>query len=75
MSSLTGRYSSSPETAFEKDLNKIKEFRTDAFVSGLEKLIGENLTNDFWDISLVGQMETSSARSPEANAFYASLNN
>jgi len=74
MSSLTGRYSSSPETAFEKDLNRIKEFNPDGFISGLEKIIGENLTNDFWDITLVGQMETSSARSPEANAFYATLN-
>jgi len=74
MSSLTGRYSSSPETAFEKDLNRIKEFNPDGFISGLEKIIGENLTNDFWDITLVGQMETSSARSPEANAFYAALN-
>ncbi|MBP8994011.1 MAG: DUF262 domain-containing protein [Bacteroidales bacterium] len=74
MSSLTGRYSSSPETAFGKDLNKVKEFNPDGFVSGLEKIIGEILTNDFWDITLVGQMETSSARSPEANAFYAALN-
>ena len=76
MSSITGRYSSSPETAFEKDLNRIKEFSLDpdVFVSGLEKIIGENLTNDFWNITLVGQMETSSAQSPEANAFYAALN-
>ena len=74
MSSLTGRYSSSPETAFEKDLNKIKEFNLNEFIDGLEKIINENLTNDFWNITLVGQMETSSARSPEANAFYAALN-
>ena len=59
MSSLTGRYSSSPETAFEKDLNRIEEFKPDEFVSGLEKIINENLTNDFWEITLVGQMETS----------------
>lgn len=74
MASLTGRYSSSPETAFEKDLNRIKEFNLDGFIGGLEKIIDENLTNDFWNITLVGQMETSSARSPEANAFYAALN-
>lgn len=74
MASLTGRYSSSPETAFEKDLNRIKEFSPTGFISGLEKIIDENLTNDFWNITLVGQMETSSARSPEANAFYAALN-
>ena len=74
MTSVTGRYSSSPETAFEKDLNKIKEFDKNSFVVGLEKIITDNLTNDFWEITLVGQMETSSARSPEANAFYAALN-
>ena len=74
MASLTGRYSSSPETAFEKDLNRIKEFNPNGFIGGLEKIIDENLTNDFWNITLVGQMETSSARSPEANAFYAALN-
>ncbi|MFZ2975911.1 MAG: DUF262 domain-containing protein [Candidatus Moraniibacteriota bacterium] len=74
MASLTGRYSSSPETAFEKDLNRVREFNADSFVSGLEKIISDNLTNDFWETTLVGQMETSSARSPEANAFYASLN-
>ena len=74
MTSVTGRYSSSPETVFEKDLNKIKEFDKNSFVVGLEKIITDNLTNDFWEITLVGQMETSSARSPEANAFYAALN-
>lgn len=74
MTSLTGRYSSSPETAFEKDLNKIKDFTSNTFVDGLEKIINDNLTNDFWETTLVSQMETSSAQSPEANAFYASLN-
>jgi len=74
MTSITGRYSSSPETAFEKDLNRIKDFDQDSFVSSLEKIISDSLTNDFWEVSLVGQMETSSARSPEANAFYAALN-
>lgn len=74
MTSITGRYSSSPETAFEKDLNKIKDFDQNSFVSELKKIIAGSLTNDFWKVTLVGQMETSSARSPEANAFYAALN-
>jgi len=74
MISVTGRYSSSPESAFEKDLNRVKEFGKNSFGVGLEKIITDNLTNDFWEITLVGQMETSSARSPEANAFYAALN-
>lgn len=74
MSSLTGIYSSSPENAFEKDLNRIKEFNPEGFISGLEKIIGENLTDDFWDITIVGQMKTSSVRSPKANAFYTTIN-
>lgn len=74
MTSITGRYSSSPETIFEKDLNKIKEFDSGSFATVLEKIITDNLTNDFWEATLVSQMETSSARSPEANAFYASQN-
>lgn len=74
MTSITGRYSTSQETTFEKDLNKIKDFDQNSFTSGLEKIIADSLTNDFWEVTLVGQMETSSARSPEANAFYAALN-
>ena len=74
MSSLTGRYSSSPETIFESDLNRIKEFNKDSFVSGLEKIISDSLTTDFWNITLINELETSSARSPIGNAYYAALN-
>lgn len=74
MSSLTGRYSSSPETIFESDLNRIKEFNKDNFISGLEKIISDNLTTDFWNITLINELKTSSARSPIGNAYYATLN-
>lgn len=74
MSSLTGRYSASPETIFEADLNKIKELNKEIFISGLEKMVGDNLTTDFWNITLVNHLETSSARSPYQNAYFASLN-
>lgn len=74
MSSLTGRYSTSPESSFEKDLNRIKGLSKSNFIQTLEKIINENLTNDFWNITLVSQMDTSSSNGPEANAFYAALN-
>lgn len=74
MSSLTGRYSSSPETIFEADLNKIEGFNKATFVSGLEKMVGDNLTTDFWNVTLVNYLETSSARSPYQNAYFATLN-
>ena len=74
MSSLTGRYSSSPETIFEADLNKIKEMNKENFIPLLEKIIGDNLTNDFWNINLINDLETSSARNPMSNAYFAALN-
>jgi hypothetical protein len=39
MSVLTGRYSSSPETIFEKDLNRLKELDENIFIPELEKII------------------------------------
>jgi len=73
MSSLTGRYSSSPETIFESDLHKLGTTESD-FMFWLEKAISDNLGEDFWNITLVNEMETSSARNPMSNAYFAALN-
>jgi len=72
---LTGRYTSSPESIFEADLNRVKDLREPAqFVEALEKLMANALTSDFWTITLPAQLETSSARSPAVYAFYAVQN-
>lgn len=73
MSSITGRYSSSPETIFEADLHKLGSTESD-FMFWLEKAISDNLSDDFWNITLINNLETSSARSPEQNAYFAALN-
>ena len=45
-----------------------------SFIAELDKIIGDNLTNDFWNITLVNALETSSAQSPVGNAYYEVLN-
>lgn len=75
MISLTGRYSSSPESAMEQDLAKLREINNENdYINALQKIIDENLTNDYWNITLPGQLSTSAARGPSLFAYYASLN-
>ncbi len=70
--SLSGRYTSSPETTMEADLNRVKDLdSSDAFVSALDKIIADTLTSDFWTISLPNDLATSTARSSGLFAFYA----
>jgi hypothetical protein len=74
MSSITGRYTSSPETVMEMDLARLRGI-TDAndFQRILNDVIVSQLTNDFWDITLPMDLSTSSSTSPSLYAYYASL--
>ena len=74
-SSLSGRYTSSPETVMEGDLSRLKDLtQADVFVETLEKVLISTLTNDFWEITLPAELETSSARHPAIFAYYAAQN-
>ena len=74
-SSLTGRYSSSPETVMDGDLNRLKEAKdSDSFMAILEEMMANELTNDFWTVTLPANLESSSARNPELFAFIAAQN-
>ena len=74
-SSLTGRYTSSPETVMDADLNRFKQVvNADDFVSLLDQLIASELTNDYWTITLPSALATSSARNPQLFAYVASQN-
>lgn len=74
-SSLTGRYSGSPETVMDGDLNRIKGIKTaDEFVAILEGVMESELTNDFWTITLPADLNSSSARNPELFAYIAAQN-
>ena len=74
MSSITGRYTSSPETVMEMDLTKLRSINNaDEFKKLLEEIIDSQLTGDFWDITLPMDLSTSSSTSPSLYAYYASL--
>lgn len=73
MANLISRYSSSPESQMEADLNRIKDCNSGSdFVDFIENTIQGVLTNDFWKISLPKDfLVTSSATSPAGNTFFA----
>lgn len=74
MSSLTARYSSSPESKMEFDLARLREVKdAPGFVKTLQAASDEELTGDFWSITLPGKLATSAARSPALFAYYAAL--
>lgn len=74
MAALTSRYTGSYETQIEADLNRIGVVQdADGFVDMLERIIGENLTDDYWNIALPSQFETTASRSPTLYAYYAAL--
>ncbi len=74
MSSLTLRYTSSPESTMEFDLARFREVRdADGFVRTLEQVCDQSLTDDFWNIRLPNELATSSPRSPSLFAYYAAL--
>jgi hypothetical protein len=73
--SLTGRYSSSPETVMDSDMNRLAALNNaSSFASTLEDLMASELTNDYWSITLPAALETSASRSPELFAYIAAQN-
>jgi hypothetical protein len=73
--SLTGRYTSSPETVLDSDLARLRSITTaDEFLAVLEGILDGVLTNDFWQITLPMFMDNSSARNPELFAYVAAQN-
>lgn len=75
MSSITGRYSSSPESAMEFDLARLRDAKdAAAFVLTLERACEETITSDYWTVQLPAELATSSPRSPSLFAYHAALN-
>ena len=68
MSILTGRYSGSPETAFDVDIRQID---AQGLQSYAEAVITNELSDTFWTGMLPQLMDTSSAQSPYFIAYQA----
>jgi hypothetical protein len=72
MSSLTGRYTGSPESAMESDLAMIRSADTaERFLVALQSACDIALTSDFWSVTLPNELATSTARSPSLTAYHA----
>ncbi len=69
MSILTGRYSGSPESTFDRDIRRIRELPFDEYIKITEE--GE-LSDAFWDVSLVQNLGYAAATNPQFNVFLAS---
>ena len=74
MSLLTGRYTGSTESQFEKDLAVLPASGgSSAFLRTLAEAGDAVLTADYWDKSLPLELATSSGRSPSLFAYHAAL--
>lgn len=68
LSTLTGRYVSSPETQMDRDIRTIAE---KGFLQFFQDVESAQLPDSFWDVTLVQNMETSSVSSPFFSTFIA----
>ena len=68
LSTLTGRYISSPETTMDRDMRAIASKGFKQFFSEVEEA---QLSDTFWKVGLVQNLETSSISTPAFNTFLA----
>ena len=69
LSTLTSRYITSPESAMDKDIRAIS---SKGFIQFFRETEDAVLSDAFWDIGLVQNLETSAINSPYFNIFLAS---
>lgn len=68
MSIITGRYSSSPETAFDRDLRDIAKKGAPQLLTEIE---AAELSDTFWDVGLLQDMDRAITAHPYMNTFFA----
>lgn len=75
MTSLTGRYSSSPEATMEEDLARVSDISgPESFVELLDGQVDQTFTPAYWKQTLPGNLVTAAARAPALFAYAAALN-
>ena len=68
LSTLTGRYVSSPESAMSRDIRSIEE---KGFLTFFQETERSALSDTFWEVTLPQNLETTSVNSPSFNTFLA----
>lgn len=76
MSQITGRYTNSPETRMQEDLNRLDGLPENAveFVKVLNGQVDAAVPDDWWRVTLPDNLETSSSTSPAYVGYIAALN-
>ncbi|WP_029277862.1 DUF262 domain-containing protein, partial [Carnobacterium jeotgali] len=70
LTTLTSRYIGSPESAMNRDLRLIQERGFESFFKEVESA---ELSDTFWEIGLVQNLETNSSNSPYFNVYKAAM--
>jgi len=74
-SHTTGRYSASPESRFESDLNALQDVSgASGFTDHLDRICNDTFTGDYWAITYRNEIATSASKSPALSAYFAALN-
>lgn len=68
LTTLTGRYISSPESVMSRDIRNIAE---KGFVQFAQEIEASSLSDTFWNVTLPQNLETTSVNSPAFNVFLA----
>lgn len=68
LSTLTSRYTGSPESTMDRDIRNIRD---KGFFNFVEEVEASVLSDDFWKITLPQNLETSSVNSPVFSTFLA----
>lgn len=68
LSTLTSRYITSPETVMDMDIRRISE---KGFIEYFKEIEEASLSDTFWEVGLVQDLETSAINSPFFNVFLA----
>ncbi len=72
---LTSRYTGAAETQVEKDIRRFAEAASGGeFLGILDQIIGSQLTEDYWGLTLPEQLSWSGGYVPAMFAYFASLN-
>jgi hypothetical protein len=76
MSQISGRYTSSPETRMQEELNRLDGLNEspEDFVKVLNSQIDAAVPSDWWSVTLPDNLDTSSAVAPAYVAYVAALN-
>jgi hypothetical protein len=79
MSQITGRYTNSPESQISEDIDRLTELldtgkSPESFISELNALINAAVPEDWWRVTLVENLRTSSTTAPAYVAYIAALN-